>query len=82
MIKSYKLRRGLANTLIYILLAVLGFIWICPFIYLLMHSFRAEGVTVVNYLIPREWTFQNYIDLFTGTGTLNFTKWFLNTFFP
>ncbi len=80
MIKSYKLRRGLANTFIYILLAILGFIWICPFIYLLMHSFRAEGVTVVNYLIPREWTFQNYIDLFTSHGTLNFTKWFINTF--
>lgn len=80
MIKSYKLRRGLANTFIYIILAILGFIWICPFIYLLMHSFRAEGVTVVNYLIPREWTFQNYIDLFTSHGTLNFTKWFINTF--
>lgn len=80
MIKSYKLRRGLANTFIYIILAILGFIWICPFIYLLMHSFRAEGVTVVNYLIPREWTFQNYIDLFINHGTLNFTKWFINTF--
>lgn len=80
MIKSYKLRRGIANTLIYIFLAVLGFIWICPFIYLLMHSFRAEGVTVVNYIIPKQWTFQNYIDLFTGGGTLNFTKWFVNTF--
>lgn len=80
MIKSYKLRRGLANTFIYIILAILGFIWICPFIYLLMHSFRAEGVTVVNYLIPREWTFQNYIDLFISHGTLNFTKWFINTF--
>ena len=80
MIKSYKLRRGLANTFIYIILAILGFIWICPFVYLLMHSFRAEGVTVVNYLIPREWTFQNYIDLFTSHGTLNFTKWFINTF--
>ena len=80
MIKSYKLRRGLANTFIYIILAILGFIWICPFIYLLMHSFRAEGVTVVNYLIPREWTFQNYIDHFTNHGTLNFTKWFINTF--
>lgn len=80
MIKSYKLRRGIANTLIYILLAVLGFIWICPFLYLLMHSFRAEGVTVVNYIIPKQWTFQNYIDLFTGGGTLNFTKWFVNTF--
>ncbi|WP_405352392.1 sugar ABC transporter permease [Ruminococcus sp.] len=80
MIKSYKLRRGLANTFIYIILAILGFIWICPFIYLLMHSFRAEGVTVVNYLIPHEWTFQNYIDLFTSHGTLNFTRWFVNTF--
>lgn len=80
MIKSYKLRRGLANAIIYIILAVLGFIWICPFIYLLMHSFRAEGVTVVNYIIPHEWTFQNYIDLFSGTGTLNFTRWFVNTF--
>lgn len=45
-----------------------------------MHSFRAEGVTVVNYIIPKQWTFQNYIDLFTGGGTLNFTKWFINTF--
>lgn len=80
MIKSYKLRRGLANTFIYIILAILGFIWICPFIYLLMHSFRAEGVTVVNYIIPHEWTFQNYIDLFTSHGTLNFTRWFINTF--
>lgn len=80
MIKSYKLRRGIANTLIYIVLAILGFIWICPFIYLLMHSFRGEGVTVVNYIIPHEWTFQNYIDLFTSHGTLNFTRWFVNTF--
>ena len=80
MIKSYKFRRGLANTIIYIILAVLGFIWICPFLYLLMHSFRAEGITVVNYIIPKEWTFQNYIDLFTGGGTLDFTRWFVNTF--
>lgn len=80
MIKSYKLRRGLANTFIYIILAILGFIWICPFIYLVMHSFRGGVGTVVPYIIPREWTFQNYIDLFTGTGTLNFTRWFVNTF--
>lgn len=80
MIKSYKLRRGLANTFIYIILAILGFIWICPFIYLVMHSFRGGAGTVVNYIIPQEWTFQNYIDLFSSHGTLNFTKWFVNTF--
>lgn len=83
MIKSYKLRRALANGFIYLLLAVLGIIWISPFVYLVMHSFRAEGVTTVQYLIPHEWTFQNYIDLFTGAGgsaQLNFPRWFMNTF--
>ena len=87
MIKSYKFRRTLANSLIYIFLIVMGIIWISPFVYLLMHSFRGEGMVSVNYLIPKEWTFQNYIDLFTGTvngqaGTaqLNFPRWFLNTF--
>lgn len=80
MIKSYKVRRILSNTIIYIILAVLGLIWISPFIYLLMHSFRAEGYALVDYLIPKEWTFQNYIDLFSGGGTLDFTKWFVNTF--
>ena len=83
MIKSYKLRRHLANGFIYLLLAVLGVIWISPFVYLVMHSFRAEGVTTVAYLIPHEWTIQNYIDLFTGAGgtaQLNFPRWFMNTF--
>lgn len=87
MIKGYKLRRTVANFFIYLILIVLGLIWISPFVYLVMHSFRAEGMVAVDYLIPKEWTLQNYIDLFTGTvngqaGTaqLNFPRWFLNTF--
>ena len=83
MIKSYKLRRHLANGLVYVILAVLGVIWISPFVYLVLHSFRAEGVTTVQYLVPHEWTLQNYIDLFTGGGgsaQLNFPRWFMNTF--
>lgn len=83
MIKSYRLRRLLANGFIYLLLAVLGIIWISPFVYLVMHSFRAEGVTTVAYLIPHEWTIQNYINLFTGSGgnaQLDFPRWFMNTF--
>lgn len=83
MIKSYKLRRNLVNAIIYIILAVMGIIWVSPFAYLVMHSFRAEGLITVPYLIPHEWTFQNYIDLFTGKGgeaSINFPRWFLNTF--
>ena len=80
MIKSYKLRRNIANAVIYVILAIMGIIWVSPFAYLLMHSFRAEGLITVNYLIPHEWTFQNYIDLFTVKGSLNFPRWLLNTF--
>ncbi len=83
MIKSYKFRRHLANTFIYLFLIVMGIIWVSPFVYLVMHSFRGEGLIAVDYLIPKQWTLQNYIDLFTGAGgnaALNFPRWFLNTF--
>ncbi len=81
MIKSYKFRRGLANGVIYFILGLMGIIWVCPFAYLLMHSFRAEATVGVPYLIPKQWTFQNYIDLFmsSGNASINFPRWFLNT---
>jgi arabinogalactan oligomer/maltooligosaccharide transport system permease protein len=80
MIKSYKLRRHIANTLIYIVLAVLGIIWVSPLAYLVLHSFRAGSQQFVDYLIPKEYSFENYINLFTNTETLNFPRWYLNTF--
>lgn len=83
MIKSYKLRRHIANAFVYLFLIVMGFVWISPFIYLLMHSFRGDAEVYGSTIIPQQWTFQNYIDLFTGSGgtaSLNFPRWFLNTF--
>lgn len=83
MIKSYKLRRHIANAFVYLFLIVMGFVWISPFIYLLMHSFRGGAEVYGSTIIPQQWTFQNYIDLFTGSGgtaSLNFPRWFLNTF--
>ncbi len=80
MIKSYKLKRGLANAFIYLVLAVLGIIWVSPLVYLILHSFRDEGLAVVPYLLPKSYSFQNYIELFTDTATLNFPRWFMNTF--
>ena len=82
MIKSYKFRRVLSNVFIYILLAGLGLIWISPLVYLILHSFRDEGLAYVSYLIPHKLSFQNYIDLFTvsSQSSVNFPRWFLNTF--
>lgn len=79
MIKSYKLRRNLTNGIVYVILAVLGVIWVSPLIWMVLHSFRGEGLSSVGYLIPKEFTFDNYIGLFTDTSTVNFPRWFLNT---
>ena len=56
MIKSYKLRRHIANAFVYLFLIVMGFIWISPFIYLLMHSFRGGAEIYGSTIIPQEWT--------------------------
>ncbi len=87
MIKSYKFRRGLANGIIYLILGVMCIIWVLPFAYLVLHSFRLDGAPVGNgYILPRQFTFRNYIDLFSGTSSnadvqasLYFPRWFLNT---
>ena len=80
MIKSYKIRRHVANAFIYIILAVLGIIWVSPLAYMVLHSFRADGFSTYPYLIPKEFGFDNYIALFTNTEMLDFPRWYLNTF--
>lgn len=80
MIKSYKLRRTIADVVIYAVLGVLGVIWVSPLVWLLAHSFRKEGGVSVPYIWPKEFTFDNYVALFTKRDVFDYPKWFLNTF--
>lgn len=80
MIKSYKLKRTLSNALIYTVLAVLGIIWVSPLAYMLLHSFRGDAAAIPNTILPTVYSLDNYIQLFTQGGTLNFPRWYLNTF--
>ena len=76
---SVKVKRTVGNTLAYILLIVISVIWIFPFFYLVLQSVRGESTNPVSYLIPQEFTFDNYVQLFQMTGTDPFMKWYLNT---
>ena len=80
MIKSYKLRRHVSNALIYVILSVCAVIWVMPLLWLVMTSFRGETSVYIPYIIPKEWTFDNYIKLFTDTSVINYPRWFLHTF--
>ena len=76
-----KVRKGIVNILIHIMLAVLAFIWVLPIFWVILTSFRAEKGSYVTSFFPKSYTFDNYIRLFTDTSILNFPKMFMNTLF-
>ena len=67
----------ISNTIAYIVLVLISIIWLIPFFCILCESFRCECTYQVGYIIPKQWGFDNYVNLFTNT---NFPKWLLNTF--
>lgn len=74
-----KVRKTLVNVLVHIFLAVLAFIWVLPVFWVVLTSFRAEKGSYVDTFFPKNYTFDNYIKLFTDTSILNFPKMFINT---
>lgn len=76
---SMKARRIISNTFIYIILVIISIIWIFPFVYLLLQSFRGESTHVVGYMIPQKWTLDNYKALFDFSGQYPFMRWYLTT---
>ncbi len=75
---GYAAKRKLANIVVYAILVVMCIIWILPIVWLILQSFRGEQGTAVSYLFPKQWTFHNYVNLFTN-DKFPFGKWFMNT---
>lgn len=75
-----KLRKKIGNFFVHVILAVLAFIWVLPIFWVIVTSFRAEKGSYVTTFLPKTYTFNNYIKLFTDTSILNFPQMFLNTF--
>ena len=69
------------NVGIYTILTLMAIIWLAPFVFLVFQSFRSyltENGGMVNYLLPKTWSLDNYIWLFTDEKSL-FLRWYLNT---
>ena len=74
-----KTKRLIKNTFVHLLLAILSIIWILPILYVILVSFRKEGGSYKSYIIPKQFTLDNYINLFQSNSVINFGKWFSNT---
>ena len=78
--RSLKHVRRMQNIATYIVLVIISLVWLIPFVYLVLHSFRAEPGAYVPYIIPKSFTFDNYIKLFKNEEPFKFMTWYLNTF--
>ncbi|MDG3141386.1 sugar ABC transporter permease [Streptococcus suis] len=73
-----KNKRRLQLGFVYTLLIVLSIIWLFPIVWVILTSLRGEGTAYVNYFVPKTWTLDNYINLFTN-DSFPFGRWFINT---
>ncbi len=63
----------------YILLTVLGIVWILPLLWIILISFREEPGAYTPYFFPKGYTIDNYVQLLQRGGQFDFVRWFLNT---
>ena len=80
--RSYKKKQARSNLIEHVVLVIISIIWLFPFVGLLLQSFRSFDPNVeyggmVDYLIPKHFSLDNYKFLFSGQT--NFLKWYLNT---
>lgn len=63
----------------YIVLSILSVIWLFPISWIFITSLREEGGYYVGYFIPKGFTLQNYVNLFSNPSVLPFGRWYMNT---
>ena len=74
-------RRLTADIITYIFLAVMCVVWLLPFFWVIMQSFRDGIGQYISTFLPQAYTLNNYKALFTDFSVINFPRMFLNTFF-
>lgn len=74
-----KAKKFVVNSIVHIGLAVMAFVWLLPVFWVIITSFRDEKGAYFKTFFPKEWTFNNYIKLWTDTANLDFPQMFMNT---
>jgi arabinogalactan oligomer/maltooligosaccharide transport system permease protein len=74
-------KRLTGDIVTYIILASMCVIWLTPFFWVIMQSFRDGIGQYISTFLPQAYTLNNYKALFTDFSVINFPRMFLNTFF-
>ncbi len=78
---SMRTKRITADVLTYIFLIAISIVWLIPFFWLIMQSFRDGKGQFISTFLPTQYTLNNYKALFTEFDVMNFPRMFMNTLF-
>lgn len=76
-----KARRITGDVIAYIFLSIMCIVWLLPFFWLIMQSFRDGKGQFISTFLPTSYTLNNYKALLTEFSVMNFPRMFLNTLF-
>ena len=76
-----KAKRITGDVITYIFLTIMCVIWLLPFFWIIMQSFRDGIGQFISTFLPTKYTLNNYKALFTDFSVINFPRMFMNTFF-
>lgn len=72
-------RRLAVDIASYVLLTILGIIWIVPIVWVFMESFNKNPQPYQTSFFPKQFSLDNYVKLFTDTSSLDFPRMYMNT---
>lgn len=74
------MKKNISKILLLMMACIIAYLFLLPLLFMVFTSFKgvAESVTSTT-LLPKEWTFENYIELFHNTDTSPVIQWFINT---
>ena len=72
-------RRLAGDIASYVLLTILGIIWIVPIVWVFMESFNKNPQPYQTSFFPQQFSLDNDVKLFTDTSSLDFPRMYMNT---
>ena len=74
------MKKNISKILLLMMACIIAYLFLLPLLFMVFTSFKgvAESVTSTT-LLPKEWTFENYIELFHNTDTSQVIQWLINT---
>lgn len=72
-------RRRVVDACTYAFLGIMGIIWLVPIFWIFMESFNAFPGPYSDGFIPSQYTFHNYVQLWTDNSQLAFGQMYLRT---